>query len=421
MKRYKRILSILLISVLLAGCSRGTSEIMVIENEPPAEQEHVFLSFFGYKADSLNLTAIEDILDRYMEQNPDIIVTYEGVKGIDYWNAFERRVQANALDDVFMVDHDRVVDMTGQGKLADLSGLPAIGNYQDRMKEQFTDEDGSVYFLPTCISFYGLYINYDLLKAHGQKVPENWSDFMEVCSYFTAKGITPVVANNYASLRNLIVARSMYSVYQQDSAAAIQAFNREPAELANVLRPGMEMVEEMIHHKWIDCAEVLETDQTSDDLKLFAGGDRPFMVTGGWATSRVADMEHPFSYGVHPFPVLDDGSVLVMDGNTCIGVNADSEHLEEAMQFVECITQPDAIWEYCDSQSSYTPLQDDRVPTDKTIHPAAECLESGRIVTGSDYRLDLPLDTSLSETTRQMLNGMSADEAVALLNRLLAQ
>lgn len=88
---------------------------------------------------------------------------------------------------------------------------------------------------------------------------------------------------------------------------------------------------------------------------------------------------------------------------------------------MECITQPDCIWEYCDSQSSYTPLQDDRIPTDETILPASACLERGQIVIGSDYRLNLPLGTSLSEITQQMLMGMSADEAATLLNRLLEQ
>ena len=166
----KRVLSIILISVILTGCSQRSSEIMLIESEPSMKQEHMFLSVYGYKADVRNLIAIEKILNQFMEQNPDIIVTYEGVKGIDYWKALERRAEANVLDDVFMVDHDRVMDMADKGRLADLSSLSTIENYQDRMKEQFIREDGSVYFLPICISLYGLYINYSLLEAHGQKV-----------------------------------------------------------------------------------------------------------------------------------------------------------------------------------------------------------------------------------------------------------
>ena len=104
----KRILSIILMSVILTGCSQRFSEIMLIENEPSEEQEHMFLSVFGYKADALNLIALEKILNRFMEENPDIIVNYEGVKGIEYWKAFERRAEANVLDDVFMpITHGR--------------------------------------------------------------------------------------------------------------------------------------------------------------------------------------------------------------------------------------------------------------------------------------------------------------------------
>ena len=58
MKRHKAIISIFLILTLLSGCSQYSSEVMLIENEPPVEQEHLFLSIFGYKADALNLTAI---------------------------------------------------------------------------------------------------------------------------------------------------------------------------------------------------------------------------------------------------------------------------------------------------------------------------------------------------------------------------
>ena len=421
MKRYKVILSICLILILLSGCSRNSADIILVDNDQNEEQEQTFLSVFGYQEDPLNLTAIEKILEQYMDLNSKVIVTYESVTGFDYWTSLERRLQANQLDDVFMVDHDRLAELAGQGKLADLSGLDTVENYHDKIKEQFISDDGSVYFLPTCISTYGFYINYDLLEEHDQKVPENWSEFMEVCQYFADRGITPIVANNYDSLKKLIVGKSLYSVYQKDSAAAIEAFNQTPSELVNTLRPGIQMVEEMIDRKWIDCGEVSTTKQNSDDIRLFVGGDRPFMISENSATLRVDYMKTDFSYGVHPFPILDNGSVLVIETGICISVNADSKHVEEAKRLVEYITQPDSIREYCENRKVYTPLQGDKVPADQTILTDFAGLGSGKIVLASDYRLKLPLDTSLSEITRQMLNGMSADEAVGLLNQLLAK
>ena len=54
----KRVLSIILISVILTGCSQRSSEIMLIESEPSMKQEHMFLSVYGYKADVRNLEPI---------------------------------------------------------------------------------------------------------------------------------------------------------------------------------------------------------------------------------------------------------------------------------------------------------------------------------------------------------------------------
>ncbi len=161
------------------------------------------------------------------------------------------------------------------------------------------------------------------------------------------------------------------------------------------------------------------TAQTSDDLELFSAGDRPFLITGGWASQRLMSMEPNFEYGIHPFPILPEGSVLVMDVNTCISVAANSEHLEITKGFVEYFTQPDVIFEYCNGQSCYTPLADDRAPSDKTIVPSAPYLSNGQSIIGSDYRLNLPLDNSEKEVGAAMLDGMSTQDAIVKLAELM--
>jgi raffinose/stachyose/melibiose transport system substrate-binding protein len=86
---------------------------------------------------------------------------------------------------------------------------------------------------------------------------------------------------------------------------------------------------------------------------------------------------------------------------------------------VEYLTQPDVIMDYCNTQSSYTPLDDDRTPTDETIAPSVEYLFNGQSVIGSDYRLDLPLDNAENEIGQDMLSGMSTEEAKEKMEELL--
>lgn len=406
----------------LAGCTQHQEGKILIQEKKDEQEKFVELTFFGYKADALNLVAIEDTLHGFMNENPDVNLQYEGVKGSAYWDAFGKRVETGYMDDLIMVDHDSVMELSAAGKLSDLSDIPGLENFNFRAKNQFTNRDGSVYFLPTCLSAYGLYVNYDLLEEHGQKVPETWEEFQAVCDYFVSRDIVPIIANNYASLHSLIVAKALYPYYQmEDTNAQMDRFNSGEDDLSEALRSGVEAVADMAARGWFDREEVLVTAQTSDDLALFLRGDRPFMITGAWASPRVASKEPGFSYGIHALPLLDDGGVLVIDVNTCVSVNAESKHVDEAKDFLAYLIQPDVIWRYCDSQSSYTPLIDNRMPSDETISPIAEYLTNGRTVIGSDYRLTVPVGAALNACVDRLLRGGDTQDAMDALSRRLAE
>lgn len=402
----------------LSGCLKYEKDTVILDERMEiAGETEKEITFFGFRVEAWKLVAIENALHGFMDENPKVTATYEGLKEPDYWNILEKRSQAGVLDDVIMLDHDHVLKLAQKGQLADLSDLQAIDNLNDLVKGQLADEQGAVYFLPTCISTYGLYVNYDLLEAHHQKVPQNLDEFTQVCNYFVGQGITPIVANNYSSLRSLIAAKGLYPVYQQENPLMeIEKFNRKEASLAECLRPGIELAQDMIAWGWVDAQEVLKTQPFSDDLDIFSKGERPFMITGSWGASKLRMINPELSYGVYPFPILEDGSVLVIDLNACIGVNADSEYPEEAKQLVEYIMQPEVMREYCDSQSSYTPLKKNNTPSDAALAPSLEYMSNGRNVIGSDHNLKLLLDEALTECGTQMLKGMRADEAVLLLD-----
>jgi raffinose/stachyose/melibiose transport system substrate-binding protein len=252
------------------------------------------------------------------------------------------------------------------------------------------------------------------------EVPTNWEEFSEECDAFVALGIVPIIGNNFTTWRSLIAAKGLYPVYQMEHPEEmIEKFNSGEVDIMDYLSDGIDMVGEMLDRGWFDKVEALNTGSTSDDLELFAQGDRPFMITGGWASPRVKALEPAFSYGIYPFPILEDGSVLVMNVDTCISVAAHADYADEAKDFVEYLTQPDVITDYCNTQSSYTPLDDDRTPTDETIAPSVEYLFNGQSVIGSDYRLDLPLDNAENEIGQDMLSGMSPEEAKEKMEELL--
>ncbi|WP_294149623.1 ABC transporter substrate-binding protein [uncultured Clostridium sp.] len=404
---------------ILAGCSQKQEQNIVYNYTQKEEQPQTNLTFFGYKYEALNVMAIEDALHGFMDEYPEISITYDGIKGAEYYEVLNKRIATGNGDDIIMVDHERVLELGEQGKLADLSGISTLDNFSDLALSQI-DAGGKVYYLPTSISAFGLYCNLDLLKEYKQEIPENIAEFEAVCDYFVSQGITPIVANNDISLKTAAIAKAMLPVYRkEDVMAELERFNSGEADLAEAFRPGFELVEEMLERGWADREEALNTTKTKDDLVLFTGGERPFMLTGAWAVPRVRDLDPGFDFIVTPYPFMDDGSALVINTDTRISINADSPHQEEAKKFVEYLTQSDVMWEFVDSQSSFSPLAENRLAEDEAIQSIGPYLTNGRSVIGSDDNLNFPIWEISRQCVVGMLEGDNADAAVLRMENLM--
>lgn len=401
----------------LSGCSTSKNIVVKSGGEVSADTR---LTFFGFKYESLNVAAIEDILRAYMDEHPEVSLSYEGIKGRDYYDALEKRLASGNGDDLFMVDHDAALAFKEEGYLADLSKLPTIPTFSALALGQMR-ADGPILYVPTSISAFGLYCNTDLLAAHGLAAPRTLGEFERACDLFVAEGIVPIVANNDIAFKTLLIARGMAEVYAAgDADARIAALGADPAALAAQLRPGIELAERFVARGYVDAARALEMEKTADDLDQFALGQNPFMLTGAWASVRVHDKAPDLAYEVHPYPVLDDGPVLVVNVDTRVSVNANGAHVEEAERFAAFLTQPAAIEGFANSQCSFSPLEGNAAPEDPSVAPLAGAFAQ-RVVVGSDDNILLPVWDATRRCAVSLLGGATSDEAETQLRDLLAE
>lgn len=169
-RKMKRCCAAVLICMLvLCGCSSKHT----VMNEEADSEDVTTITFFGTKYEPENVKVIEEIISGFMKENPDIRVSYESLKGTQYFEALEKRMETGKGDDVFMVNHDILLKLKSKGQAADLSGLRTIPDYTDQMLTQMKDE-GKIYWVPTTVSAFGLYCNEDLLKKHKQKTPRSF-------------------------------------------------------------------------------------------------------------------------------------------------------------------------------------------------------------------------------------------------------
>lgn len=418
MKAKARVLTVFAaMTLILCGCGNGNMVVSYQENE----EEVIDITFFGNKYEPENVTVIEEIISGFMKENPQIRVSYESIKGNEYYEALGKRMAAGRGDDVFMVNHDILLELEQQGKVMELSGLDTLSEYTEQMLGQM-EEDGKIYWVPTTVSAFGLFCNLDLMKKHRQEIPSNLEEWRRVNDYFLSQGITPVIANNDISLKTLAIGLSFYQFYQDGTQEDVfEGLNKGERKLSEYLEVGFAVAEELVEKGYIDASKALVTKKTSDDLVDFVRGETPFMLTGAWAAGRVEGMEPDFEFQVIPYPVLENGSLLVVNADTRLSINADSENPEAALQFVEYFTRTENIQKFADQQSSISPLKGGSPSSVTEIQPLLPDYEQGRVVIGTDGRLDLPIWSWTAEISKQLLEGSSLQNAMEWLDQQTEQ
>lgn len=414
----KKALSLIFASVcaaaLCGGCGGGGSDSIIILDSVDKTRTTT-LTVFGNRADRYSLRVIEDALQGFMTDN--LIVTYESA-ATNYWQALDKRYGTDNLDDIFVTGHDCLMTMTAAGALADLTDIVNANSFNEFARSQLYSADGAVYAVPTAVSTYGLFVNYDILKKYNQSIPTNLEEFTAVCEYF--KG-TPVICNNSSSLRSLILAAGMYDTYRSaDTASEIEKFNSDPSLLSEKLNAGIDFVYGMIANGWIDLNEAAALNEGSGDIETFLSGERPFMITGGWASDTLKEMDggDSLSYGIHAYPVLKEGSVLVAKTDMLSVKKGENE--SKAKELLSRLTSTATLLALNENQSRFSPLNTTQIYADGKITPSTSHLTKGRYVISGDMRLLIPLESYLTECTNLIIyENADADTVKARLAALL--
>lgn len=409
---------------LFAGCGGSGDEDIIIKDSKPSAEVAAELRLFGYKTDTYNLLAIEKTFVSFLEKYSSLNVIYESTKESEYYPALERRRATGNLSDAFMLNSEIYHTMKSQNKLADISSSFDVNAFAPDVKEQIKEAGGKVFFIPCSVSSYNLYVNYDLLARENITVPENLTQFAAACSHFVSKGVTPVVIDSYYSLSSLIEVKGLYSVYQgNDTGEKIASFNDNPSLLYDYLSCGVDLVSQMVDGKWVSRTEGLVTKNAQSEIDLFVKGGRPFMIASGQNSRKVKEAfsaENPrFNYGMLAYPVLDDGAALAIDLDTCIAVNPDGENTQRTKDLISFMAEPSALYDYSESQSSFSPLADCPKPSDRALAPSYDYYVSGKTVVLSDYRLEVKdFDEIVYECGNMLLCGESKE---AVKNYLKAE
>lgn len=437
----KKSLSVLLAAGMvvssLAGCGSkadsapaSTAATTAAQTEakteaPKAEEnpaEAVELKVFGFKTGAEE-GAIPELIEKFNSENPDIKVVYEGISNAGgYQDVLTARLASGQGDDVFFANPNYLAQLQEAGYTEDLSDMPVVGNYSPLVKDLLTIHD-TIPGLGMEVAVFGLFSNMDVLKEVGiEKAPETYDEFLADCEILKNAGKTPIVAGakDGTGVAILSLAKSFDPVYQAaDKADQIAKMNTGELGLGDVMKPGFELVQDLIAKGYLDGSKALVYAAGQDDIAEFAKGEVGFMPGGSWFIAGIQAANPDMNMVLGAIPVMDKDCPILINAGVRVCINSASEKKEAARKFVEFFTSTDSMNAYVASQNSFNPCTNGKSMESDVIAPAAERLAADSIVPWVDSVFDTTVVSPWADArtyTANIAGGATVEDTVEELN-----
>jgi multiple sugar transport system substrate-binding protein len=378
---------------------------------------------------------LQEIVDEFMQEHPDIKVEVEGVPNADVLTKLTTAAQANNLPDIICGQNVNVSGFDNLNAAMDISEFVQQANIADSyfpsMLAACRTQDGRTLGLPLYAGTDALYYRADMFEEVGldpDNPPKSWDELVEA-----AKALTDPSKGRYGfgfygkthfpnrMINMMINAGPEGELMKLDEASGKYAIHVNSPDSQ---RAWQFITDLAITHKVVP-PNIVEMDYPAN-VSAFAGGNVAMLLTGPWGARTFVgtnpEIEGKFRVGQHPTPSGEPGSLIQLPA--IFGIGRTSAHPEEAFTFLKWITlDRNIVW---NAKAGYGPVvksaleapeiqNDPLLPTfiaqsERAVLPPYLIFlkETGRIhdTWGPEYQAALTGAKSVEEATNTAANGI---------------
>lgn len=409
----------------LGGCKAGedTGGEVIIEETGEQPTEKILTFFAPVDGKSSGAIAYRNLIEQYNNSHPDVHVVFEGIATADGFNEYlEERLDTGQGDDVFIVNEDSVKPLYLKGYFYDMSSLPAFETLNDTARSEALIGD-IAYCMPVNMTAYALYVNLEVLEQYGLQPPENLETFLDCCRTIKAQGGTPLGLSRWHATVIPTLANGMYKVYNsEDSQDILNRLNTGEYKVGDYMLEGFLLFEQFIREGFYGeglTGEAVDALRAGEqDLPGFAEGKTAFYFGPLEYMPWVEELNPQLDYQVQGVPV-PGGTVTLPSVVSRLCVNPDSEYLEEALDFVSCLSEG-ICQGTMEEGHALLPVykgMEFKLGNDR-MRPAYETYMTGGQVPPENMQLYFTSWDTVRELCIEMFDGMTAQEAAAEYNRI---
>lgn len=411
--KIKQLCCLMLSSLLIVGCSSNEPKIVQQEKNNDTATINFLIGSLSKKV----LDYMQDVMLEFHDANPGIDVAYEAYQQNQGANKsladlIEERIKNNEATDVACMDVKNIFDFVNKDKLVDLSDLSFSKKLLDIAKKDSTI-NGKVYSVPASLVSYCMYVNMDILKECGLSKPNNWEEFLHCCEVLKQKGYQPIVGTQ-KFMKLIIYAGGLSTIYTSDhTEEIIKKLNSGEEAISTYVRPGFEMLQELLDKGYLDGEEALKY-LPSDLTDVYNQGKGCFAFT----YSSFVDVDKiPFDFDLAGIPTKD-GHIALIASERRMSVFSNSKHVEECKKFVNFFSEEDIQKKTLASFGKFPAYKDVHVTLDKRMSDIQKMIDKEETMLIQDYNLKFEQWDNLDALCDGLLGGKSVDEQLAAFDAI---
>ncbi|UKS27950.1 extracellular solute-binding protein [Paenibacillus sp. HWE-109] len=351
-------------------------EASVKPADPPKKVTELKVS--GFKSGS-ELGAIPEINDKFMKENPDIKVTYEGMPGGQFSDYIKTRLAAGDASDVIMLHPgSEVVKYAKAGYLKDLSSEPWIQTFTKSTIVE-ASADSKVYGIPNDMVLLGVYYNKAIFEKLTIQPPKNWEEFLAACEKIKASGVNPIAIGNNDGWMTLAALLEMSATMVYGKEADFDAkLNAGQVKFAGVW-------DETVRN-WYSLADKGYVTPKSTGVSLeqaqqdFAQEKSAMYIDGSWSVGGIKSKNPNLKFGMFAMPANKKGEPLTVSASTGTTwvVNAKTANADAAKRYMAYWAKEETLTAWTKSQGAFLTLQGKKGDVDPVFDLIADTLAAGK-------------------------------------------
>lgn len=351
--------------LLVAACGSGDDGSG--DGGGGGDGDEVTLTIESWRADDQAIWE-DTIIPAFEADHEGIRLEFQPTAPTEYNAALESRLDGGEAGDLITCrPFDISLALHDAGYLAavdDLEGMDAFGDVA--RSGWVTDDGATTYCVPMASVLHGFFYNADAFAELGIDPPETMDQFHEALDAVAADGTyTPIAQGTVDQWDIAEVDYTGIGPNYWQGEAGRQALIDGTAEFTD--EEFVAPLEELA--TWGPYLPAGYEALTYDDSKvLFVNGEAAVFPGGSWEITGF-ETDAAFELGVFQPPVPAEGDPCFISDHVDIGMgmNADTDHPEEARTFLEWVASEDFASLYANELPGFFPLRDGEVSVDNEL------------------------------------------------------